>query len=113
VDNKKEAIYTIRTDSFMNGYASHIGEDGYCETLGKLSHEQAVERLRAQGYEAVRYLPEKEAASEALRRREQHRPVEQPKPVTALDIFCMISEIMALREHVRLSQEIEDARNGV
>jgi hypothetical protein len=95
----------------MNGYVSQIREDGYCETLGMLSHEQAVERLRAKGYETVRYLSEEEGAAEALRRRKQNRPAEHvhSKQVTALDIFCLIAEIMELRERKRLMQELKDA----
>jgi hypothetical protein len=107
----KEALYTIRTIGHMNGYASQMREDGYCETLGMFSHGQAIERLHAQGYERVRYLSEEEFEALALRRREQNRPVESVsrKQVTAFDIFCLIAEIMELREQRRLMQELKDA----
>jgi hypothetical protein len=105
----KEGLYTIRTDGFMKGYAQQLSPDGYFNTLGLLSHEQVTSRLHAQGYEVVRYLPQEEASKLARMRREQHRPAEPKKTITGFDIFCIIAEIMELREQRRLRQELEDA----
>ena len=105
----QEGLYSIRTNGFMQGYAQRLSPDGYFDTLGVLSHAQAIERLHAQGYEVVRYLPWEEATTLAQTRREQHRPAEPEKVTTALDIFCLIAEIMELRERRRLAQEIQDA----
>jgi hypothetical protein len=104
-----EVFYTVRDDNFMDGYAQVLSEDGHFDTLGKMTREQAEAHLRAKGYTTLHYLPPGESGKEAAMRREQHRKVEPKKPVTAFDIFCLIAEIMELRERRRLREEIDEA----
>jgi len=112
-----EGLYTIRTDGFMNGYTQHLQENGCYDTLGKISHEQAVERLHAKGYETVRYLPMEEAQKVALARREQHRPAKpEPKGITGFELFCRIWEYLHQQEREQLAREFEqevERLNGI